>query len=93
VIFVSAFKEEKDEDMKGHAKMKAFIRDAHIVRRAADGAVSVGGKSAGKKDRGGEMFGQCIVAAMTEGGCMGIGTSYFSCAELYAQLTKAQVTH
>jgi hypothetical protein len=89
---VSAFKQEQNEGPKGHAMLKAFMRDAHVVQRAADMAVSLVGKNAGKRDRCGEFFGQCIVAAMTEGSCMGRGTSYLTCALLYTKFTNEQVT-
>ena len=68
------------------------MKEANIVKRAADMAVSKGGKTAGKKDKCGEVFGQCIVQAMVVSSCMGAGTNYFHCQKLFSSMTTAQVT-
>jgi hypothetical protein len=90
--FVSAWKHEKDEGPHGHHNMKAFMKDANIVKRAADTAMSVAGKSAGRSDKCGEVFGQSIVQAMVMSSCMGQGTNYFHCHQLFSGLNVTQVT-
>ena len=72
--------------------MKQFLKDAHIVKRAADTAMSVAGKSVGKSDKCGEVFGQSIVQAMVMSSCMGQGTNYFECQKLFTSMNTNQVT-